>query len=98
MRISWDPIERKRDDVITYVVQYNDSEARELGSLTFYRAPGLGEVDVTLADLTPDTIYHIQVIGSGYLGEVARSDIIQARTPAFSEFSFKFCIGSLQTS
>lgn len=74
--LSWDPPEDSGHSIESYDLYYNDSHFHQRLQVTI-KPP---RNTYLLSDLTPDTVYHIQVSATSLRGEGARTTIIQVRT------------------
>ena len=85
VEISWSPPEDV-DKIISYTLYYNDSLQHQNGQITINPPT----TRFKLSELTPDTIYHIQLAGRSARGEGARTILVQVKTPEFSKIIFLY--------
>lgn len=79
--VRWDPPDGN-ENIETYQLFYNDSFYRQ--NVRFVIKPATTEY--RLKDLTPNTVYHIQVAASSSRGEGVRTPTIQVTTKPFREY------------
>ncbi|KAK3612593.1 hypothetical protein CHS0354_042101 [Potamilus streckersoni] len=78
IEIKWDaPLDANK--IISYTLYYNDSKQRLNGEITI-NPPS---TKYKLTDLTPDTVYHIQLSARSASGEGVRTPTVQVKTPQF---------------
>ncbi|WAR22990.1 LAR-like protein [Mya arenaria] len=68
------------DKIISYTLYYNNSDKSLIGSHTIYPPT----TKYKLSELTPDTVYNIQLAGRSVKGEGARTILVQEKTPEFT--------------
>eukprot|EP00106_Octopus_bimaculoides_P006172 XP_014773614.1 PREDICTED: receptor-type tyrosine-protein phosphatase F-like isoform X10 [Octopus bimaculoides] len=78
VHVTWDRPDAM-DNIESYELYYNDSHYRQNVHISI-KPP---VVSYRLVDLTPDTVYHVQVSAKSLRGEGARTPTIQVRTPQF---------------
>ncbi|KAL3869070.1 hypothetical protein ACJMK2_041796, partial [Sinanodonta woodiana] len=78
IEITWDA-PQDANKIIGYILYYNDSKQRLHGEITI-NPPS---TKYKLTDLTPDTVYHIQLSARSATGEGVRTPTIQLKTPQF---------------
>ncbi|XP_046366897.1 tyrosine-protein phosphatase Lar-like isoform X5 [Haliotis rufescens] len=76
--VVWDP-PQEADSIDSYELYYNDSHFRQNVRLSIN--PPVAKFRLT--DLTPDTVYHIQVSAKSKRGEGPKTPTIQAKTKQF---------------
>ncbi|XP_025110636.1 receptor-type tyrosine-protein phosphatase F-like isoform X2 [Pomacea canaliculata] len=76
--VKWDA-PQEADSIISYELYYNDSHTRQ--NVRFSIHPPVSSY--RLEDLTPDTVYHIQVSAKSSRGEGPRTPTVQVKTHAF---------------
>ncbi|XP_067679322.1 tyrosine-protein phosphatase Lar-like isoform X10 [Haliotis asinina] len=76
--VVWDP-PQEADSIDSYELYYNDSHFRQNVRLSIN--PPVAKFRLT--DLTPDTVYHIQVAAKSKRGEGPKTPTIQAKTKQF---------------
>lgn len=74
--------------IISYIVYFNDSHRRQNAQVTIN--PPTPRYNII--DLTPNTVYHIQVSAVSAQGEGAKTPTIQVRTPQFGMFLSMFYV------
>ncbi|XP_036361663.1 receptor-type tyrosine-protein phosphatase F isoform X7 [Octopus sinensis] len=79
VHVTWDRPDAM-DNIESYELYYNDSHYRQNVHISI-KPP---VVSYRLVDLTPDTVYHVQVSAKSLRGEGARTPTIQVRTPQFA--------------
>ena len=83
--VKWDA-PQEADSIISYELYYNDSHSRQNVRVSIH--PPVN--NYRLEDLTPDTVYHIQVSAKSTRGEGPRTPTIQAKTHQFSKLQDVF--------
>ena len=78
--VKWDA-PQEADSIISYELYYNDSHTRQNVRVSIHPPVNNYRLD----DLTPDTVYHIQVSAKSARGEGPKTPLIQARTHQFSK-------------
>ncbi|XP_033737521.1 receptor-type tyrosine-protein phosphatase S-like isoform X12 [Pecten maximus] len=78
IEVTWDPPENHQS-VISYKLYFNDSYRRQSAHITI--DPPVSRFRLT--DLTPNTIYHIQVSAMSEKGEGAHTPTVQVQTRQF---------------
>jgi len=77
IQLTWDAPELSPDELIdSYELYYNDSHFRQNVHVTISPPRNTH----LLADLTPDTVYHIRVAAKSARGEGASTPTVQVRT------------------
>ncbi|XP_076439826.1 receptor-type tyrosine-protein phosphatase delta-like isoform X2 [Babylonia areolata] len=76
--VKWDE-PQEADTITSYELYYNDSHTRQNVRVSIH--PPVN--NYRLEDLTPDTVYHIQVSAKSRRGEGPRTPTIQAKTHQF---------------
>ncbi|XP_033737511.1 receptor-type tyrosine-protein phosphatase F-like isoform X3 [Pecten maximus] len=79
IEVTWDPPENHQS-VISYKLYFNDSYRRQSAHITI--DPPVSRFRLT--DLTPNTIYHIQVSAMSEKGEGAHTPTVQVQTRQFA--------------
>lgn len=79
--VKWDA-PQEADSIISYELYYNDSHTRQ--NVSFSIHPPVSSY--RLEDLTPDTVYHIQVSAKSSRGEGPRTPTVQVKTHAFGMY------------
>lgn len=78
VHVTWDRPDAM-DHIESYELYYNDSHYRQNVHISI-KPP---VISYRLVDLTPDTVYHVQVSAKSARGEGARTPTIQVRTPQY---------------
>ena len=81
IQLSWDPPEDSGESIQSFELYYNDSHFRQNVRITIVPAKS----SYLLQDLTPDTVYHIQVAAKSKRGEGAKTPTIQVRTQEYGK-------------
>jgi netrin-G3 ligand len=79
--VKWDA-PQEADVIMSYELYYNDSHTRQNVRVSIHPPVPYYRIE----DLTPDTIYHIQVSAKSTRGEGPKTPTIQAKTQPFSEY------------
>ncbi|BFZ00058.1 hypothetical protein BsWGS_03097 [Bradybaena similaris] len=77
--VKWEP-PQEADSIKSYELYFNDSHFRQNGRVSI--DPPVH--NYRLINLTPDTVYHIQVSAKSARGEGPRTPTVQVHTPAFN--------------
>ncbi len=80
VHVTWDRPDAM-DHIESYELYYNDSHYRQNVHISI-KPP---VISYRLVDLTPDTVYHVQVSAKSARGEGERTPTIQVRTPQFGK-------------
>ena len=82
IQLAWDPPEESGESIESYELYYNDSHFRQNVRITI--SPPRNTY--LLEDLTPNTVYHIQVAARSARGQGALTPTLQIRTLEFGMF------------
>ena len=87
--VMWDA-PQEADSIISYELYYNDSHSHQNVRVSIPSPVNSYKLD----DLTPNTVYHIQVSAKSTRGEGPRTSTIQVKTHQFGKLS---CFGGKLT-